>query len=283
MPDVSKLKQTIKDRTGLSDRHLNRLISERAKNDLLSRPVAILAVARDRGISIDRFASEEDLAQLRNSTRPSSGTSTAPAPTQQAVPAAPKRAASRTQGQRRPTAPKSRKKVFVVHGRNEQLRKDTFTFLRSIGLQPLEWHKGIEATNVGSPSIKQILDAMFDQAAAVVVLLTPDDTTRLKPELQSRSDPAHEKKFVGQARPNVLFEAGMAFGSHPDSVVLVQVGWVKPFTDIGGIHVTHMDNTPQKRSELATKLKGVGCDVDTGGSDWYSTGNFETDEKKGAP
>ena len=30
MPDVSKLKQTIKDRTGLSDRQINRLISKKA-------------------------------------------------------------------------------------------------------------------------------------------------------------------------------------------------------------------------------------------------------------
>jgi predicted nucleotide-binding protein len=165
----------------------------------------------------------------------------------------------------------------VVHGRNEPLRKDLFAFLRSIGLQPLEWHKGIEATQVGSPSIKQILDAMFAQAAAVVVLLTPDDTARLKPEFQARNDPGYEKKFVGQARPNVLFEAGMAFGSHPDSVVLVQVGTVKPFTDIGGLHVTHLTNAPERRSELAQKLTNAGCDVETG-SDWFSTGNFEIDE-----
>jgi len=177
--------------------------------------------------------------------------------------------------------PKGRKKVFVVHGRNEVLRKGMFAFLRSIGLQPLEWHKGIEGTLVGSPSIRQILDAMFEQAAAVLVLLTPDDMARLKPEFQSRSDPDHEKKYVGQARPNVLFEAGMAFGSHPDSVVLVQVGWVKPFSDVGGIHVTHMNNSPEKRNELAVKLKTAGCEVDMGGNDWYSTGNFEVDEQKG--
>ena len=281
MPDVSKLKQTIKDRTGLSDRQINRLISEKAKADLLSRPVATMAVARDRGISIDRYASEDDLAQLRHVARSSS---TAAVPTQSAAAPAAKRTSTRAT-MSRPKVAKSRgrKKVFVVHGRNEPLRKDMFAFLRSIGLTPLEWHKGIEATEVGSPSIRQILDAMFEQAAAVVVLLTPDDTVRLKPEFQSRNDPAHEKKFVGQARPNVLFEAGMAFGSHPDSVVILQVGWVKPFTDVGGVHVTHMNNSPEKRSELAAKLKAAGCDVATGGSDWYSTGNFEVDDEKGAP
>lgn len=281
MPDVSKLKQTIKDRTGLSDRQINRLIAHKATTHLLSRPVATMAVARDKGIAIDRYASDEDLVQLRNTAMSSSSAADKPA----AAPAPAKRDATRRTpaAARRPKAPRSRKKVFVVHGRNEALRKDAFTFLRSIGLQPLEWHKGLEATRIGSPSIKQILDAMFEQAAAVVVLLTADDTARLKPEFQSRSDPAYEKKYVGQARPNVLFEAGMAFGSHPESVVLISVGSVKPFTDIDGLHVTRLNNTAPKRSEVATKLKAAGCDVDTGGSDWYTTGNFAVDDEKSAP
>jgi len=268
------LKQAIKERTGLSDRQLNRLIAEKEQKDLLSRPVAVMAVARDRDVPISRYASDDDRAKLRNVANTSAPSAPAPA-----TPL--KRSTTRLSAARSQRRPKGRKKVFVVHGRNEALRKSMFAFLRSIGLQPLEWHKGIEATLVGSPSIKQILDAMFEQAAAVLVLLTPDDMVRLKPEFQSRSDPDHEKKYVGQARPNVLFEAGMAFGSHPDSVVLVQVGWVKPFTDVGGTHVTHMNNSPEKRSELATKLKTAGCEVDMGASDWYSTGNFEVDEQKG--
>jgi len=154
-----------------------------------------------------------------------------------------------------------------------------FAFLRSIGLEPIEWQKGINATKKGSPSIPNILDAMFKEAAAVVVLLTPDDMVRLKRDFWKDSDPADEQKYVGQARPNVLFEAGMAFGSHPDSVVIAQVGKVKPFTNVSGLHITHLNNTPEARQELAGKLKGAGCIVDTDGSDWYSTGHFELKDK----
>jgi hypothetical protein len=43
------------------------------------------------------------------------------------------------------------KTVFVIHGRNEALRKSMFDFLRSIGLKPLEWSQAVSATGKGSP------------------------------------------------------------------------------------------------------------------------------------
>lgn len=279
MPDLGGLRDAIKKKANIGDRQLRHLITQKVNETYLPRDVATMALAQERGVSISRYASNDDLAQLRNAAQTAPAASSAPA---QPNPAPPRKAASRSTAAPKPQRPRSRKKVFVVHGRNEPLRKDLFAFLRSIGLQPLEWQKGIEATQKGSPSINEILDAMFQQAAAVVVLLTPDDMVRLKPEFQSRNDPAEEKKYVGQARPNVLFEAGMAFASHHDSVVLVQVGWVKPFTDVGGLHITRMNNTPEKRQELASKLKTAGCDVDTGGSDWYSTGNFDITDREDA-
>ena len=73
---------------------------------------------------------------------------------------------------------------------------------------------------------------------------------------------------------NVLFEAGMAFGRDSKSTVLVQVGEVRPFSDIGGRHVVHLTNEVQSRKELATKLTVAGCDVDTSGDHWLTAGDF---------
>lgn len=42
--------------------------------------------------------------------------------------------------------------VFVVHGRNEPLRKAMFDFLRSINLSPMEWSHAVELTGEGSPT-----------------------------------------------------------------------------------------------------------------------------------
>ena len=74
----------------------------------------------------------------------------------------------------------------------------------------------------------------------------------------------------------------MAFGTHPDRTVLVQIGSVKEFSDVGGRHVVHLTNDYAKRQELATKLKNAGCDVDLSGSDWVSEGDF-TDPQARVP
>src|SRR5579859_4729629 len=106
--------------------------------------------------------------------------------------------------------------VWVIYGRDERLRQGMFTFLRSIGLEPLEFSIARKQTREPLPYIGEILEAGFLQAQAVVVLLSPDDEARLRPDLQREADPAYEAKLTGQARPNVLFEAGMAFVSHSD-------------------------------------------------------------------
>ena len=54
--------------------------------------------------------------------------------------------------------------VFVVHGRNDQARDALFAFLRSIGLEPLEWNKAVQATGKPNPYIGEILDAAFSRA-----------------------------------------------------------------------------------------------------------------------
>jgi hypothetical protein len=66
----------------------------------------------------------------------------------------------------------------------------------------------------------------------------------------------------------------MAFATHPDRTVIVQLGNVREFSDVAGRHVVHMSNEFAKRQELATKLTNAGCDVDTSGADWVKAGDF---------
>ena len=119
-----------------------------------------------------------------------------------------------------------------------------------------------------------MLDTVLKKGQPVVVLLTPDDAARLQPAYRKPSDPPHESRLTGQARANVLFEAGMAFGRSPDNTVMVEVGKLRPFTDVSGRHAVRLDNSSGSRLELAAMLENAGCAVDREGGDWLTDGDF---------
>lgn len=173
-----------------------------------------------------------------------------------------------------------RRSVFVVHGRNDALRKAMFDFLRSINLKPIEWTEAVSMTGHGSPYVGQVLDVAFDNAQAVVVLLTPDEIAYLQPQYGQGEFDA-ETQPAAQARPNVLFEAGMALGRNASRTVLVEVGQVRPFSDIAGRHVVRMSNSVTARQALAKRLETAGCAVDVGGTDWHETGDFSAPSEPG--
>jgi predicted nucleotide-binding protein len=166
------------------------------------------------------------------------------------------------------------RRVFVVHGRDSNARDAMFAFLRSIDLYPLEWAEAVTETGKASPYVGDVLDEAFSIAQAVVVLMTPDDVACLQEPFRKPGDPPHETELTPQARPNVIFEAGMAMGRSPDRTVLVELGELRPFSDVGGRHVIRLDNTTQRRQELAQRLETAGCPVSMTGTDWHRAGDF---------
>jgi hypothetical protein len=149
-----------------------------------------------------------------------------------------------------------------------------FAFLQALGLRPIEWSQAVAWTRKGSPYVGEVLDAAFAKARAVVVLMTPDEIAYLRPEYSSgEADP--ETQPASQARPNVLFEAGMAIGRDSDHAILVELGEVRPFSDVAGRHAVRMDNTAAKRKALAQRLETAGCAVDLSGDSWLEAGDFK--------
>jgi predicted nucleotide-binding protein len=272
----AKLKAALEKKLGVSERHVNRLITERAQAWSLPREQAAIAIAQESGVNTTRFASQDDLAAIRQ-VKAASGNSYVQAPAAAAMPTP----ARTPQQRRREAPPRTRvsrkilgKKVWVVYGRNDQLRRELFRFLRALGLSPVEFSSAIRDTKKASPYVGEIIDNAFKSVQAVVVLLTGDDEVRLRSDLRKKHEPAYEKNLTPQPRPNVLFEAGLAFGHHPNNTVVVQIGRVRPFSDIAGRHVIHLDNSAEKRRDLAVRLSTAGCAVDTSGDDWLSEGDF---------
>ncbi len=256
-------------RTGLSQGQVYARIKQTASAELLPRHLAAIRVGADTGLTINKYASSDDLSQLR-----SAGSPVAPPPAvSQPIPgrsgaAGSKKRPAKAAGRSTPNA------VFVVHGRDTAAKNAMFAFLRSINVKPIEWTSAIALTKKAAPFVGEILDAVFAKARAIVVLMTPDDLAQLRPDLQQQSDKPYERVLTGQARPNVLFEAGMAFATHPDRTVIAQLGNIREFSDVAGRHVLHMSNDYARRQEFATKLRNAGCDVDTSGTDWVNAGDF---------
>lgn len=238
-------------------------------NRLGERPeIAALEVASKAGVNFQRFATKEQLDRLRAAratvTSASASTVGTPPEPRRATKTA-KRAKSRAPG----------KFVWIVHGRDDRLRRAMFDFVRSLGLQPLEWASAVKATRKGSPYVGEVLDKAFAKASAVVVLMTPDDEAQLKKEHWQMGEEAYEKKLMGQARPNVLFEAGIAFGTHPSQTILVEMGKCRPFTDTLGRLIVRMNDSAPKRKELADRLSAAGCEIDLSDNNaWMEAGDF---------
>ncbi|MGP0103374.1 MAG: TIR domain-containing protein [Solirubrobacteraceae bacterium] len=177
--------------------------------------------------------------------------------------------------------PPDPKKVMVVYGRDSEANKAMFDFLRALDLKPQEWTTLIRYTNSGAPYVGDVLAGGFSNAQAVVVLLTPDDEARMTEELRGEHEPDHETALIGQARPNVLFEAGMAFGTHPDRTIVVELGTLRPFSDIHGRHTIRLDGTVPPLREIARRLQTAGCAVDDSGDDWLRTDRFPAPRHRG--
>lgn len=276
MPPINaELLGRIRKKLAISERRAYELVAGRAGETHLPRHLAAVALAADLGINTNKsaYATDEERAQIRAAAR---AVTVAQPVRQLPAASAPMRSGTRRPGAKNPRSARKSNSVMVVHGRNTRLRGAMYSLLRALGLEPIEWSHAVNATKKGAPFVGEVLNAAFRQAAAVVVLLTPDDEARLKSEFLKPSDPNYERELTGQARPNVLFEAGRAFGSHPDSTILVQIGEVRPFSDAAGIHIVHLGNDPQSRTDLANRLETAGCAVNKSGTDWLSEGDFSS-------
>ena len=168
--------------------------------------------------------------------------------------------------------------VFVIYGRNTKLNESMFSFLESLGLHPLEWEEIVSQTGESSPYIGTALDKGFEMSQAAVVLLTPDDESRLRKKFQGKKEKNWETELTPQPRQNVLFEAGMAMGKFPDRTIIVEIGELRPFSDGVGRHTIRMNNSSEKRNALATRLENAGCVVSKKGDRWLTIGNFSSNE-----
>lgn len=158
--------------------------------------------------------------------------------------------------------------VFVVHGRDEDVRSRMFDFLRRLDLRPLEWEELVADTGATSPFLGDVVGRAPRRAQAAVVLLTPDDVVMLHPRLRGSREPYFETQPTCQPRPNVLLELGLALGAYPERTLIVEFGELRPIADLAGRNVIRFDGSAGSLGKIVERLKSAGCPVNDRGADW---------------
>jgi predicted nucleotide-binding protein len=137
-------------------------------------------------------------------------------------------------------APSLSRKVFLVHGRDNEAKNEVARFLDRIGLEAIILH---ERPNVGRHLLTKFQDEAGDVGFAVV-LITPDDTCS-GPDGPQRSRP----------RQNVVFELGFFIGKLGSARVAALVkGEVERPSDFDGVGYITMDQGGGWKLQLAREL-----------------------------
>jgi predicted nucleotide-binding protein len=186
----------------------------------------------------------------------------------------PERHRTRPAATRHPARTDATRRVFLVHGRDGMIADRFKDLLRCVNLQPLEWEELVGASGSTAPYLGQVVASAPHLAQATLVLLSPDDIVELHPDLYQDNDLPYERGRAGQARPNVLFELGLALTAYPERTIVAEVGQMRPIADLGGLNVIHFDGSSQSIKKLLDRLKQAKCPVDDSGTDWLNPERF---------
>lgn len=268
----SKLLGALERKLGLSRSQVNRRISDEVASKHLPRKLAAISLASQCRLPLHRFATDDELAQLRGIGPIHQAERASPAVV---VDRTPLRSLTKAKKAPKPTKDNS---MFVVHGRDVTLNRDMYAFLSSIGIVPMEWDHAIKAAKGGAnPIVGDVISQAMDRVQGVMILFSPDEESKIKSKLASESDKRKNLHLKGfQPRPNVIFEAGLALGAHSDKTILVQVGDIRDISDIAGKHMVHLSNSFADRKRLADRLESkLKFKVDITGTTWQGIGDFD--------
>lgn len=148
--------------------------------------------------------------------------------------------------QSQPTA-RNKRKVFIVHGRDNQTKQEVSRYIEQLGLQAIILH---EQASSGMTIIEKI-EHYSNEADFAIVLYTACDHGR----------GVHETKIPpkNRARQNVVFEHGylMAKLGRKNVCSLVK-GDIETPNDISGVVYVGLDDFGAWKAEIAKELKACG-------------------------
>ena len=145
--------------------------------------------------------------------------------------------------------PGDQKKIFIVHGHDQESKYAVARFLERVGLDFIILH---EQPNQGRTIIEKFED--YSEVGFAVVLLTPDDLGG------GANDP---EGLNPRARQNVIFELGFMIGAlGRQRVCALHKGEVEIPSDYSGVLWIRMDREGAWQLKLAREIKAAGIELD---------------------
>lgn len=144
-------------------------------------------------------------------------------------------------------------RIFIVHGRCEEMKQAVARTLERIGLEPIILH---EKPSKGRTIIEKFTD--YSDVFFALILLSPDDVAYPK------DHPTKNAKL--RARQNVIFELGFFIGKLGRNRVLILYQEENNFempSNYSGVLYTPYDNSGRWQFDLVKELKACGYDVDS--------------------
>lgn len=141
------------------------------------------------------------------------------------------------------------KKVFIVHGHDNNVRNEVELFVRSIGYEPIILCKRADK---GDTIIEKIEREAKDVCYAIVIYTSCD-----------LGKDKNDVDFKPRARQNVVFEHGFMCAHIGRSHVcaLLEEGVEQP-GDLKGVVYKPLDTAGAWKYQIADEMKAVGLDVD---------------------
>lgn len=149
---------------------------------------------------------------------------------------------------------RNKRKVFIVHGRDNEAKQELARFIESLGLNSIILHEQVSA---GMTIIEKI-EHYSNDADFALVLYTPCDLGR----------GAHETKVPARsrARQNVVFEHGYLMAKlGRENVCALVKGEIETPNDISGVVYVGFDTLGAWKAEVSKELKACGYEI----KDWY--------------
>ncbi len=145
---------------------------------------------------------------------------------------------------------RNKRKVFIVHGRDNEVKQEVARFIEKLGLHTIILHEQVSA---GMTIIEKI-ERYSNEADFAIVLYTPCD--------QGRG--THETKMHPRyrARQNVVFEHGFLMAKlGRENVCALRKGEIETPNDISGVVYVDFDAQGGWQTGLVKELKACGYKV----------------------